>query len=455
MQMKNYQNTATPKATTIDGVPVFCAHDKLVSVMEVIPNPKNPNEHPEDQVELLARIIKAGGWRNPITVSTRSGFIVKGHGRLLAAIAAGMQEVPVDFQNYASEAQEWADLTADNRLAELSEINSDKLAAIFRDIDVDEIPIELTGYNADEFADIIAALDDCLTEPEEIQNEDELPKQSNVIVTQRGDIWQVGRHRVMCGDCTHEKNREKLFDGALPEILLTDPPYCSGGFQESGRSAGSIGTRSLRNGERPSIVNDTLSTRGYQALIKNVLHDLPCKYAYIFTDWRMWVYLYDSVESNGYNIKSMIVWDKKNPGLGVGWRAQHELIMSACKASANFDKHKAYGNVLQCTRSGNPLHPTQKPVELIEKLVDNTMWVKGVFEPFGGSGTTLIACEKYGQQCFAMELEPHFVDTIVQRYMLVTGRRDVKLIRDGQEQPPEVIEPLFDSIGDVEAAENE
>lgn len=449
MDIKDYVNTATPRTTTKDGVPVFCSHDQIISLSALVPNPKNPNEHPDDQVKLLADVIKAQGWRQPITVSKRSGFIVKGHGRLMAAYKAGFTEAPVDFQEYASEAQEWADLNADNRLAELAETNTEKLAELFRDIDLDEIPVELTGYNAEEFADIIAALDESLSEPEETKNDDELPEEPREIVTRPGDVWQLGQHRVMCSDCTNEDNRAALFAGATPEILLTDPPYCSGGFQESGRSSGSIGTRS-KNGERPKIANDTLSTRGYQALIKSVLHALPCKVAYIFTDWRMWVYLFDLVESSGYGVKQMLCWDKKTMGLGMGWRAQHELVMFAHNTSPKWDLTKGYGNVLQCSRSGNQLHPTQKPVELIEMLLDNTSWAKGVFDPFGGSGTTLMACEKQGQQCFAMELEPAFVDTIVQRYMLATGRQDVKLIRNGEEQPADVLEPLFDSIGDIE-----
>lgn len=118
--MKDYKTEAEPKAMAGE-IPVFCAHDEIVDIVKLVPNPKNPNQHPEDQIELLGRIIKATGWRQPITVSKRSGYIVKGHGRLQAAMAAGFTSVPVDFQNYANDAEEWADLVADNRLAELSD----------------------------------------------------------------------------------------------------------------------------------------------------------------------------------------------------------------------------------------------------------------------------------------------------------------------------------------------
>ena len=451
MAITDYKSTAEPKATA-GGVPVFCAHDAIVEVEKLVPNPKNPNKHPEEQIALLGRIIKATGWRQPITVSNRSGFIVKGHGRLLAALGAGLTAVPVDYQEYTSEAEEYADLVADNRLAELSEIDNAMLADVFQEIDLSDIPAELTGYTADEISDITDALMESVSEPQEA--DDEIPEPPRELVTRTGDIWILGRHRVMCGDCTSKENRTLLFNGAEPQILLTDPPYCSGGFQEAGRSAGSIGSKAKDKwgGAYPTVANDTLSTRGYQALIKNILTEISCQITYIFTDWRMWVYLFDLVEGCGYGVKNMLVWDKKTAGMGMGWRAQHELICFGSKAKlSNFDMTKSYSNVLTCTRSGNPLHPTQKPVELIGMILDNTDWAEGVFDPFGGSGTTLIACENYKQSCYTMELEPKYVDCIVQRYMLATNSTDgVELIRNGKKQPHAVWEPLLDVIGDIE-----
>lgn len=130
----DYKTEAQPKATA-GGVPVFCAHDAIVAIEKLIPNPKNPNTHPDAQIQALGRIIRQTGWRAPITVSKRSGFIVKGHGRLAAAKLEGLTEVPVDYQNYTNEAEEYADLVADNRIAELAEIDNKLLADIFADID--------------------------------------------------------------------------------------------------------------------------------------------------------------------------------------------------------------------------------------------------------------------------------------------------------------------------------
>ena len=433
--MAEYRPEAEPKAWA-DGVPVFCAHDAIVDVAKLVPNPKNPNQHPDNQIQLLGRIIRQAGWRQPITVSKRSGFIVKGHGRLAAALLEGMKEAPVDYQNYTTEAEEYADLVADNRIAELAETDNKLLADIFAEIDTGEIPMELTGYTEDEVEGLVTALSEALhndlNEPDEIPETPE-PEET---VTQKGDLWILGRHRVVCGDATSERDRELLLDGAHPEILLTDPPYCSGGFQESGKVTGSIGSKQLdgKGGyTTPTISSDNLSTRGYQVLMKAVLGAADVKVAYLFTDWRMWVYLFDLVEGSGLGVRNMIVWNKKSPGMGNGWRAQHELVMFAHRTKPKWDNHKGYGNVLEATRSGNELHPTQKPVEILEKLLDNTDWAEGVLDPFGGSGTTLIAAESAGQPAYLMEMEPRFVDVIVRRYIKSTGKTSgIELIRKGK-----------------------
>ena len=167
----DYKTEAQPKATA-GGVPVFCAHDAIVAIEKLIPNPKNPNTHPDAQIQALGRIIRQTSRRAPITVSKRSGFIVKGHGRLAAAKLEGLTEVPVDYQNYTNEAEEYADLVADNRIAELAEIDNKLLADIFADIDTGEIPMELTGYTDKEVESLVTglaeALHNDLTEPDEI-----------------------------------------------------------------------------------------------------------------------------------------------------------------------------------------------------------------------------------------------------------------------------------------------
>lgn len=361
---------------------------------------------------------------------------------MMAAELGDMAEAPVDYQDYASEAEELADLTADNRIAELATTDNKLLAEVFADIDTGEIPFMLSGYTEEDYGNIVTALSEALhTEEPKGDPDAEIPPPAEP-VTKYGDLWILGRHRVLCGDCTHPEDRALLLDGAKPEILLTDPPYCSGGQKEAQKSTGSIGTE-RKDGKAPKIANDILSTRGYQNLIRAALTDIPCLYAYIFTDWRMWVYLFDLVEAAGFGVKSELVWDKGTPGMGVGWRSQHELILFAARAATHFDGHKGYGNVLSVSRSGNELHPTQKPVELLEKLVDNTDFARGVYDPFGGSGTTLAACEAYGQPSYTMELTPAFTDVIVKRYIRITGKQNVRCVRQGRELSREEIAGIF------------
>lgn len=165
-EMAEYSNTATPRAYAA-GVPVYCAHDDLRSTNELVMNPQNPNQHPPEQIKALGAIIRAAGWRAPITVSNRSGLIVKGHGRLMAAQLEDLPVVPVEYQDYATEAEELADLTADNRLAELSETDSGLLAEVFAKIEASDIPFMLSGYSEDEYGQLMADLSEAILKQEQ------------------------------------------------------------------------------------------------------------------------------------------------------------------------------------------------------------------------------------------------------------------------------------------------
>lgn len=150
--------TIKPKAMCGE-IPVYCSHDKIEAIMKVIPNPKNPNKHPEKQIKILSQIIEAQGWRKPITVSKRSGYVVSGHGRLEAALLLGAEKVPVDYQDYANEAEEWSDLVADNRLSELSSVDEDLLADILGEINKTDFDLLLTGYDEFELSNLISEED--------------------------------------------------------------------------------------------------------------------------------------------------------------------------------------------------------------------------------------------------------------------------------------------------------
>ena len=226
-------------------------------------------------------------------------------------------------------------------------------------------------------------------------------------------------------------------DGAKVDSILTDPPYSSGGFQEAGRSAGSKGTSArpargsltgsqvstmTKRGMPTELANDRLSTRGYQELIKGVLALVQATIVYVFTDWRMWVNLFDVVESSGYGVRNMIVWNKEFPGMGTGWRAQHELILCGTREDGLWNKYMgAQGNVITVKRVPNLEHPTVKPVMLLDTILKTTPFAETVYDPFAGSGTTVIAAERQGRACWAMELEPRYVDASVKRWEDYTG----------------------------------
>lgn len=166
-----YISDADPKAWAGE-IPVYCAHDAIVDIAALVPNAANPNFHPPEQVQLLGHVIRTSGWRQPITVSTRSGLIVKGHGRREAALLEGFAQVPVDYQYYESEAAEYADMVADNRLAELAEIDRQKLADVFAEIDTGEIPWEATGYTEKEVEKLVTALSEAIHEEAEEPEEE-------------------------------------------------------------------------------------------------------------------------------------------------------------------------------------------------------------------------------------------------------------------------------------------
>jgi len=238
---------------------------------------------------------------------------------------------------------------------------------------------------------------------------------------QRGDLILLGRHRLLCGNSTMSGEIDTLLDGAAIDCLLTDPPYCSGGFQEAGRTAGSIGCE----GGRHKILYDTLSTRGYQTLLRGVLDCVAPMAAYLFTDWRMWVTLSDLVEMAGYGVRQMIVWNKGAMGMGTGWRSQHELILHARLSGAEkaLDLHYSRGNVLSYPRTGNKYHPTEKPIGLIKDILYVTQGAATICDPFAGSGTTILACEEMARTCYAMELSPAFCQIATNRWERQTGER--------------------------------
>jgi DNA modification methylase len=390
---------------------------------ELRPAPNNPRAHSAEQVDQLARSIAAFGFNNPVLVDA-TGEIIAGEGRWRAARRLGLERVPVIVLDHLTAEQRAAFLVADNKIAEGSTWDDARLADLMRGLQLADFDMPVLGFDADELADL---LEPAPPSPPKTQAsvstaaDDAVPALPKVPATRRGDIWICGRHRVMCGDSTDKAAVAALLGGKNIDAVFADPPYCSGGFQESARKAGSVGTRDKVR----KVANDTLSTRGYQALMKAALLNYPAGVVYLFTDWRMWVNLFDLVEASGFGVRHMIVWDKGSPGMGVGWRAQHEIIMCGVSGASPFDKKTAQGNVIRCKRSGNVSHPTEKPVELLETVIAATPAAKSWADMFLGSGSILIAAEKQKRAAFGMELTPAFTDVAVQRWQEFAGETAV------------------------------
>lgn len=425
--MNKYTTTAEPKAWA-DSVPVFCAHDAIVDAATLVPNPKNPNTHPDEQIQLLGRIIRQTGWRAPITVSKRSGFIVKGHGRLSAALLEGAKEVPVDYQDYASEAEEYADLVADNRIAELAEIDNKMLADIFADIDTGEIPMELTGYTEEEMESLITGLSEALHN--DIADPDEVPETPDPedVITEPGDLWLLGDHRLLCGDSTNREDVDMLMDGEKADMVFTDPPYAL-----FGNSTGVCG-----------VGDDKMIRPFFQAIGRMIERKVKTMgHVYVCHDWQTSATIKEAFDL--LTAKNLIVWRKAEAGgLGTYYTKIYELIWLFAnepeKGITGKSKVKArtingVPNIWDCSVVAAPErdHNAQKPVNVVKIAVENSSdYGERVLDLFGGSGTTMIACEQLGRNSYLMELEPKYCDVIVRRYIKTTGRTDVQLIRKGE-----------------------
>lgn len=384
---------------------------EILAIDALAPYARNSRTHDEAQVAQIAASIREFGFTNPVLVDGDGG-IIAGHGRVMAARTLGLAEVPCVRLAHLTETQKRAYVIADNKLALNAGWDEEMLRLELADLQGMAFDVGLLGFSDAEMRALLADTGGAT-------DADAVPDTQAQAISSVGDVWLLGPHRLACGDCTVALAVEKLLAGGSVDLICTDPPYCSGGFQETAKSSGSVGTSATHK----LIANDTLSTRGYIALLKSAFSQFDAPYLYAFTDWRMWVNLFDVVESSGFGVRSMIVWDKGSPGMGRGWRSQHELVMWGCKQTPPFDKHASgVGNVIWSKRTGNIHHTTEKPVDVMAHLLNNVPFAKVVADPFSGSGTTMIACEQLGRVYRGMELDALYVDVSIRRWQSFTGQ---------------------------------
>jgi DNA modification methylase len=398
-------------------VPVFCAHDELVPIDHVVGNPRNPNTHPAAQIELLAKIISAQGWRAPITVSTRSGFVVRGHGRLAAAQLLGAETVPVDFQDYESEAAEWADLIADNRIAELAETDVTLLAQLLHDIDAGELDLELTGFDASEFERLLTSLGGLVVV------EDEVPDPPADPITKLGDLWLLGEHRVLCGDATSAADVERLMAGGKADLVFTDPPWNV-----------AIGLDSNpKHRQRKGLANDSMSSEDFVTFLAAAgksIASIAAGDVYCVLGASEWPRLDVALRGAGLHWSATVIWVKDSFVLGRSkYHRRYEPIWYGWREddTSSFNDRRDLDDVWEISRpKRSEEHPTMKPVELVARAIANSSKPKDVVaDLFAGAGSTLIAAEQLGRACRAMELEPAYCDVICARWSALTGKEPV------------------------------
>ena len=391
-----------------------------VSIEALIPYARNSRTHSDAQVAQIAASIKEFGFTNPVLID-EDGGIIAGHGRTLAARKLGLDEVPCLRLAYLSEAQKKAYIIADNKLALNAGWDDEMLKVELSELKDLDFDLSLIGFDADELANLL--------EPEQVEgltDEDEVPELPETPVTVEGDIWILGNHRLMCGDSTSIDAVDKLVNASQVDMVFTDPPY---GMSYGGGRAGKIGGTDGTVKKFGVILGDTKTGGELIALVRDALASAVSvsksgSATYVCFPWRTYSEFESAMEECGLKATSCIVWDKKSIGLGnANYRPQHEFIFY-CKGGAWYGD-KTQSDVWSLSRgaTGKYVHPTQKPVELIEQALNNSSKSgDAVLDVFGGSGSTMIACEKTGRYARLMELDPKYCDVIIKRWQEFTGK---------------------------------
>ena len=402
----------------LSGVKVHCAFEKAVDVVDLVEHPRNPNKHGDKQIALLAKIIRNQGWRNPIVVSADSGFIVAGHGRLMAAKVLNVEQVPVDYQPFDNEAEEYAHLIADNRIAELAEADKSELAKLVRELE-DKIDLDLTGFDAPSLEELLAT-----KEESQVDAEPKTDKAAELQVkwkTEKGQLWKLGEHRLLCGDSTNAKDVDRVLGDDKADIMVTDPPY-GVNYDPSWRAEAGI---TLNENKLGKVQNDDIAdwTPAWQLFDGDV--------CYVYHAGAKAGTVQQSLEDSGFNIRSQIIWSKDKMALSRGdYHWQHEPcwygVRDGKKGNRTEDRTQTTVWQIAAREDSGHGHGTQKPVECMARPIRNHH-CSTVYEPFSGSGTTIIACEQLDKKCRAIEIDPNYVAVALERYVDATGKEPVLL----------------------------
>jgi DNA modification methylase len=380
-------------------------------IENLIPYARNPRHIPQSAINKVTTSIREFGFRQPIVVD-QNGVIIVGHVRLLAAQQLELTKVPVHVATELTVAQVNAYRLADNRTNEEATWDMEALAFELANLKLEEFDLDLTGFNLDEIDELLADKTEGLTE------EDEAPPVPEFAITDPGDLWILGNHRLLCGDSTSMDAVEHLMGGQKADLVFTDPPYNVDyeGYTE----------------EKLKIQGDQMTPERFQQFLASVFSSYlsalkPGGSMYVChpSSWQR--EFQGALELSDFEVRCQIIWAKNTFAWGFGrYKFQHEPIFY-CHRKGQSDPW--YGDKSQSTLwqekkpAANRLHPTMKPVELIERaLVNSSKAGDFVLDLFGGSGSTLIACEKMGRSSRLMELDPKYCDVIVKRWQDFAGK---------------------------------
>ena len=381
---------------------------QMQSVKDLIPYARNTRTHNEEQVGQIAASIKEFGFTNPILVD-KDNMIIAGHGRVMAANKLNLSEVPTICLDYLTEAQKKAYIIADNRLALNADWDYEMLKVELKELDDLEFDINLLGFEDKE-------IDVLLAEPTEgLTDEDEVPDLPDEPITKLGDLWQLGNHRLLCGDSTSIDAVDTLMDGNKADMVFTDPPF-GVSYQSNKRT---------KSDKFDVLVNDDLILD-----ITPIIEVFSNGWVFIWTTWKVIDKWIDNTKSFGYP-NNVVIWSKGGGGIGdlkktfftdyemaLVWNRGNELCGKRIGSVWKIDKdnHVDYK------------HPTQKPVALAVEAIDKTTKNgQMILDLFLGSGSTLIAAEKTNRKCYGMELDPKYCDVIINRWQDFTGKEAVHL----------------------------
>ena len=399
--------------------PWLSTHIERWSTDKLVPYARNARTHSEEQVAQIAASIVEFGFTNPILAGS-DGVIVAGHGRLAAAQKLGLETVPVVVLDHLTPTQRRALIIADNRIAENAGWDDAMLRIELQSLQEDGFDLDITGFDADALTEIMAGEE---TSVDGNTDEDAVPELSETPISRPGDVWILGEHRLVCGDATQASSYGQLLAGERVQMIWSDLPY-NVNYANSAKDK-------LRGKHRP-ILNDNLGEGFYDFVFDALSLMLPhCDGAvYIAMSSSELDTLQAAFRAAGGKWSTFIIWAKHTFTLGrADYQRQYEPILYGWPegGSRHWCGDRDQGDVWNIKKPArNDLHPTMKPVELMERSIRNSSRPGDVvLDCFGGSGSTLIAAEKAGRRCFMMELDPKYCDVIVRRWQEFSGGKAI------------------------------